>query len=179
MSKLLLFFRQILGYSTLILLSACANMNYVGGGGDYSSRLPAKVDTNGKKLVYVDPNAHAWGAYGPDGKLVRAGIATAGGTTCPPDSDESDCRTTSGTYRITSIRGEECASRVYPRPTGGGLMPYCMFFNNGEALHGSPDNLLVEDNVSHGCVRMRIPDAEWMVNNFAEVGTRVKVLPYN
>ena len=57
-------------------------------------------------------------------------------------------------------------------------MPYCMYFNKGEALHGSPDSIVVEDNISHGCVRMRIPDAEWMVTQFAQVGTKVVVLPY-
>jgi lipoprotein-anchoring transpeptidase ErfK/SrfK len=54
-----------------------------------------------------------------------------------------------------------------------------MFFNNGEALHGSPDNTVIEANVSHGCVRMRIQDAEWMRENFADIGTTVIVLPYN
>lgn len=174
MQKPLHFLGQIFSYSVLLLLTACSNMS-----ADYSARLPQSMNTNGKKLVYVDPNVHAWGAYSSDGKLVRAGIATAGGSVCPPDADEADCRTNAGTFNITSIRGEECASKVYPRPTGGGLMPYCMFFHNGQALHGSPDNIVIEDNVSHGCVRMRIPDAEWMVNNFAQVGTTVKVAPYS
>jgi lipoprotein-anchoring transpeptidase ErfK/SrfK len=145
---------------------------------DYSSRLPAAVDTGGKKLVLVDPNNHAWGAYGPDGHLIRAGLATAGGAVCPPDADESDCRTGQGTYHITSMQGEGCYSKIYPRPHGGGLMPYCMFFNNGQALHGAPDQLVIAQNVSHGCVRMRISDAEWVQKNFAQIGTAVKVLPY-
>jgi lipoprotein-anchoring transpeptidase ErfK/SrfK len=146
---------------------------------DFSTRLPQHEDTNGKKMVVVNPNVHAWGAYDKDGSLVRAGIATAGGAVCPPDAEgESDCRTGSGTFRITSMRGADCYSRKYPRPHGGGLMPYCMYFNNGQALHGSPDDIVVENNVSHGCVRMRIPDAEWMWSNFATVGTTVKVVPY-
>lgn len=147
---------------------------------DYSSRLPAHINTAHKKMILIDPNAHAWGAYGPDGNLIRAGIATSGGTICPPDAEgETDCRTGIGTFRITSIGGADCYSKKYPRPTGGGLMPYCMYFNKGQALHGSPDHIVVEDNISHGCVRMRIPDAEWMTNSFAQIGTRVKVLPYN
>jgi hypothetical protein len=145
---------------------------------NYAQRIPAHLDTHGKKMVLVDPNVHTWGAYGADGNLIRAGIATAGGPTCPPDADEADCRTGRGTFHITSLGSEDCASKIYPRPDGGGLMPYCMFFNNGQALHGSPDNIVIEDNVSHGCVRMRIPDAEWMRNNFAQVGTKVVVMPY-
>src|SRR5579883_1595977 len=55
---------------------------------DFASRLPPTVDTDGQKLVLVDPNVHAWGAYAADGHLVRAGIATAGAATCPPDDPE-------------------------------------------------------------------------------------------
>lgn len=147
---------------------------------DYERRLPPYIETGGKRMVLVDPNVHAWGAYEKDGQLVRAGIVTAGGSTCPPDADpgEKDCRTGIGTFHITSIRGEDCYSKKYPRPNGGGLMPYCMYFNKGQAMHGSPDDIVVEGNISHGCVRMRIPDAEWMTTQFARVGTPVKVLPY-
>ena len=145
----------------------------------YAERLPKNVNTNGQKLVVVNPRVHAWGAYDETGDLVRAGIATAGGVRCPPDDDEPSCRTEPGVYRITSLGDESCASRLYPRPHGGGLMPFCMYFHNGEALHGSPDPAVIEANVSHGCVRMRIPDAQWMRYNFAEVGTRVKVLSYD
>ena len=73
---------------------------------------------------------------------------------------------------------EDCKSRTYPIPKGGSLMPYCMFFNNGQSLHGSPDQMMVEQNISHGCVHMRIPDAEWLRYNFARVGTKVVIMPY-
>jgi len=146
---------------------------------EYATRLAPKMHTHGERVVVVNPNVHAWGAYNETGDLIKAGIATAGGAVCPPDAeDESDCRTGMGSFRITSLGDGMCASKVYPRPTGGGLMPYCMFFNNGQALHGSPDSIVMEDNVSHGCVRMRIPDAEWMRYNFASVGTKVIVVPY-
>lgn len=173
-----------------LLLTACATTptmpsNYTGFDAaytdttDYGKRLPSTMKTDGKKVVFVDPNVHAWGAYGPDGNLIKAGIATAGARVCPPDAkNESDCRTGQGTFRVTSLGGGDCYSKTYPRPTGGGLMPYCMFFNNGQALHGSPDNIVVNDNLSHGCVRMRIPDAEWLRYNFAQVGTKVVVAPY-
>ena len=145
---------------------------------DYAIRLPQHLVTQGKKLVLVDHNVHVWGAYDSDGDLIRAGIATAGGAICPADADEEDCRTNAGTFAITLMHGEDCVSKTYPRPTGGGLMPYCMYFNHGQALHGSPDDLVIESNVSHGCVRMRIPDAQWLWSSFVEIGTRVKILPY-
>lgn len=146
---------------------------------DYSTRVPATYPTKGKKLVLVDPNTHAWGAYSESGDLIRAGIASSGGRTCPPDADEADCRTSVGHYKIYSVGGEECYSKSYPRPNGGGLMPWCMYFHKGMALHGSPDSIVVDGNISHGCVRMRIADAEWMVKHFAKVGTDVVVRPYN
>ena len=146
---------------------------------NYESRLPHYLNTGGQKTVLIDPNVHAWGAYNENGELIRAGIATAGGAICPPDADgELDCRTGMGTFHVTSLGGEDCYSKTYPRPKGGGLMPFCMYFNNGQALHGSPDNILLEANVSHGCVRMHIPDAEWMRYHFAQVGTKVIVVPY-
>ena len=60
---------------------------------DYSARLPKFLNTGGKKTVLVDPNVHAWGAYDAHGDLVRAGIATGGGATCPPDADKASCYT--------------------------------------------------------------------------------------
>lgn len=182
-------FKWMLPPVFFLLLTSCATTRHSGGGNyvdysesrfneDYNARMPQQMDTGGKKLVLVDPKAHAWGAYDANGQLVKAGIATAGGEVCPPDDDAADCRTGVGKFRITSMGDGDCYSKVYPKPEGGGLMPYCMFFNNGEALHGSPDSVVVEDNVSHGCVRMRIQDAEWMRYNFAQVGTTVQVLPY-
>ena len=186
MRKFHLLTKLLISCSVMSLLASCTNVQsgrtYSSANrfdADYSSRVPQQMDTGGKKMVLVNPNTHAWGAYGADGHLVKAGIATAGGTTCPPDTDEADCRTSTGTFHITAMQGAECYSKTYPRPTGGGLMPYCMYFNKGQALHGSPDSIVINDNVSHGCVRMRIPDAEWMMHNFAQVGTAVKVLPYN
>lgn len=57
-------------------------------------------------------------------------------------------------------------------------MPYCMFFHNGQALHGVPPHEVGEGNYSHGCVRMHVADAEWIRYNFADVGTKVVVKSY-
>lgn len=143
-------------------------------GSNYESRLPEHMNTGGTRLVLVDPNVHAWGAYDADGSLIRAGLATAGGNWCPDIG--RPCRTTPGSYRIHSLGAPECKSSLYPRPRGGAPMPYCMFFNGSQGLHGSYE--VVEGNESHGCVRMRVEDAEWMRYNFATVGTRVVVRPY-
>ena len=55
-------------------------------------------------------------------------------------------------------------------------MPYCMFFNGGQALHGSPGGVML-GNESHGCVRMFVSDAEWLRYEFVD-WPEVIVLPY-
>lgn len=143
---------------------------------NYASRLPDTYNTNGRKMIVVDPKKHVWGAYDENGELVKAGLATAGGHWCK-DTGRA-CKTSPGKFTIKRLGDEECKSSIYPKPNGGGLMPYCMFFNGGVALHGSPEGAVVEGNISHGCVRVRIPDAEWIRNEFAQLGTHVVVKPY-
>lgn len=141
----------------------------------YASLMPQNVKY-GEKVIIVDPRLYAWGAYDADGKFVRGGIANAGANYCPDEG--GPCRTTTGTFRIYSLGAVDCKSKTYPLPQGGSLMPYCMFFHNGQSLHGTPDPMLVDANISHGCVHMRIPDAEWLRYNFADVGTKVVILSY-
>lgn len=141
---------------------------------DYESRLPQTVSTK-EKMILVDPNSHAWGAY-RNGELVRAGLATAGSSWCPDIG--RPCRTRSGSFRIQSLGSADCKSSIYPLPRGGAPMPYCMYFNGSQGLHGSYPGNVIEGNVSHGCVRMHVSDAEWLRYNFATVGTRVVVRPY-
>lgn len=162
-----------------LILNSCSTYSPSNGSffsSDYASRIPSHVNTGGQKTVMVDPRVHVWGAYDNSGNLVKAGIATAGGNWCPDIN--RPCRTNIGTFRINSLGDGQCISRKYPRPHGGGLMPYCMYFSGGQALHGSPDNTVVEDNVSHGCVRLRIADAEWLRYNFVNIGTKVVIKPY-
>jgi lipoprotein-anchoring transpeptidase ErfK/SrfK len=47
---------------------------------------------------------------------------------------------------------------------------------SGVGIHGTPDGASIGYSVSHGCIRMRIPDAEWL---FARVplGTPVFIIP--
>lgn len=141
----------------------------------YESRLPATLNTH-EKTILVDPRVHAWGAYDSNGNLIKAGLITAGGKWCP--DIKRACKTRAGTFRIQSLGGLHCKSTIYPLPRGGAPMPYCMFFNKNQGLHGTYGNGVVEGNISHGCVRMRVPDAEWLRYNFATVGTKVIVRPY-
>ncbi|EKD71040.1 MAG: enhanced entry protein [uncultured bacterium] len=143
---------------------------------NYASRVPQSINSHGQKVIVVDPRAHVWAAYGPDGNLIRAGLATAGAKYCP--DIKRACKTRAGTFRVNSLGSKSCKSSIYPLPKGGAPMPYCMFFNGNQGLHGSHYHAVIEGNVSHGCVRMRIQDAEWLRFNFARVGTKVIVKSY-
>lgn len=165
-----------------IMLSSCAQYSGPSSDGyatqnepprqNYNERLPQTIASNEKTIV-VSPRQHVWGAY-QSGTLVKAGLATAGGDWCP--DIHRPCHTKVGSFRIQSLGSPNCKSSIYPRPRGGAPMPYCMFFNGNQGLHGSYE--VVEGNVSHGCVRMQVQDAEWMRYNFANVGTRVVVQSY-
>lgn len=118
-----------------------------------------------EKLIVIDPENIAWGAYAADGSLVRWGPISGGSDYCR-DIDEP-CRTHSGSFRVFSLGTSDCISRKFPLPKGGAPMPYCMYFNNGQALHGEP-NGLPGYNASHGCVRLYVNDAEWLRYDFIE-----------
>lgn len=140
---------------------------------EYEARLPQTIAST-QKTILVDPKVHAWGAY-DHGNIINAGLATAGADFCPDVG--RPCHTVTGTFHIYHIGPDNCRSKKYPVGEGGALMPYCMFFSGGFSLHGSTE--MAEANTSHGCVRMKIPDAEWVRYNFASVGTQVIVEPYN
>lgn len=140
----------------------------------YDYDLPHKIQTT-EKVIIVDPNVHAWGAYSADGNLIRAGRATAGANWCPDIG--RGCKTKSGVFHVYSLGSSDCISSKYPISEGGGApMPYCMYFNGSQGLHGS--NEVVEGNISHGCVRLRVSDAAWLRYNFVGIGTKVIVKPY-
>ena len=42
-------------------------------------------------------------------------------------------------------------------------------------IHGTPDAASIGYSASHGCIRMRIPDAEWLFRH-VDVGTPVFIL---
>lgn len=131
---------------------------------DYSP-LPRMIEPPNEKMVVVDLTKHVWGAYDSDGTLIRWGPATGGKDYCP--DIQMPCRTKPGSFRIYSLGNSNCVSSKLPVPEGGAPMPYCMFFNGGQALHGSPGGI-IRGNASHGCVRMFVPDAEWLRYDFVE-----------
>lgn len=139
---------------------------------DYSP-FPARIELTGRTRIVVNKNDLAWGAYDSDGNLVYWGPISAGKGFC--DDTVEECETPAGNYLAFRKEGAECASTVYPAGEGGAPMPYCVFFNRGIALHGSPE--VPGYHASHGCVRLFVEDAEWLNQEFIEIGkTRVHVV---
>jgi lipoprotein-anchoring transpeptidase ErfK/SrfK len=136
--------------------------------------MPAQISPPGEKMVLVDPQEHAWGAYDASGRLIRSGVAAAGADWCKDMGQE--CHTSTGSFRVRSLGSKNCVSPTFPMPHGGAPMPYCMYFTPEQALHGSYE--VRRANISHGCVRLHVADAAWLRFHFVDVGTLVVVEPY-
>lgn len=146
------------------------------------SPFPRYIETSGEKIIYVNQKELAWGAYNEEGELVWWGpISTGSGHCISPDGT---CLTPSGSFRVIRKQDIDCISTVFPVRTdgtsGGAIMPYCMHFLRGYALHGS--EVVPGYRDSHGCVRMFIEDARWLNEEFITLpgaggikGTRVVV----
>ena len=179
-TKWIVVFIALLSLSQLPLTSYSRNRYH-----NQSTRhvsMSSQIASPGEKVIIIDPRIHAFGAYDANGNLLRSGMATAGNSWCR--DIHRPCRTRSGSFRIYTLGGPGCKSHRYPLPHGGAPMPYCMFFNGNQGLHGSYE--VVYGNISHGCVRLHVDDARWLRFDFVEGpngsngyrGTRVIVRPY-
>jgi L,D-transpeptidase ErfK/SrfK len=139
---------------------------------DYAP-FPKQIDPPGEKtiIVSVNPKVLAWGAYNSQGTLQGWGPVSGGQEWCRDVG--RGCRTSLGNFAIYQKQGRGCVSTKFPLGRGGAPMPYCMFFNKGFALHGSYD--VPGYNASHGCVRIFIPDAKWLNQEFVS-NDRVRVI---
>jgi lipoprotein-anchoring transpeptidase ErfK/SrfK len=45
----------------------------------------------------------------------------------------------------------------------------------GVGIHGTPDSASIGYSASHGCIRMRIPEAEWLFTR-VRIGTPVFIV---
>jgi len=138
------------------------------------SPFPSYITEKGRfNRVYVNQRKMAWGAYDAGGKLIKWGPISAGKGYCR-DVKGGNCKTPFGSYTAFRKEGGGCESTAFPVGEGGAPMPYCIFFNKGYALHGSP--IVPGYNASHGCVRMYEKDARWLNYSFVELGgTKVVV----
>lgn len=184
--------KQLIIAPLLGLMTACSTMDrsvaIVDDGGythytaSYTSDskgagyFPASQPATGHKVFVFDPKATAWAAYDSDGNRVQTGRASGGKAFC--EDIGQPCRTVTGTYHVYSKKGPECTSSIYPIEThGGAKMPYCMHFHGGYSIHAAYE--VPDANVSHGCIRVLPSAAQWLNQNFIDVGTTVIVKPYS
>lgn len=145
------------------------------------SPFPRYIESAKEKIILVSQKQLAWAAYDEQGELIWWGPISTGSGHC--SSPDGTCLTPAGSFRIIRKQDIDCISTVFPvRPdgnNGGAVMPYCMHFFRGFALHGSDS--VPGYRASHGCVRMFIEDARWLNEEFislpggGSLGTRVIV----
>lgn len=146
------------------------------------SPFPRYINAPGEKTIYVSQKQLAWGAYDSNGELVWWGPISSGMANCR--EEPGHCKTPTGIFRIIRKKDIDCISTAFPIRTnglsGGALMPFCMHYFRGYALHGSYEVPGYRD--SHGCIRMFIEDARWLNEEFVELpgsggaqGTRVLI----
>ena len=146
------------------------------------SPFPRYIEPTGEKVIFVNQKELAWAAYDKDGELVWWGPVSTGSGNCK--SPDGTCMTPSGEFRVIRKQDIYCVSTVFPiradGDNGGAIMPYCMHFFRGYALHGS--DVVPGYRDSHGCIRMFIEDAKWLNEEFITapgeggvIGTRVIV----
>ncbi|KPJ68003.1 MAG: hypothetical protein AMJ43_00880 [Coxiella sp. DG_40] len=132
------------------------------------SPLPHAIKSQRTRVIIIDLEKHAFGAYDAKGFLIHWGPVSAGKGWCP--DIQKPCETPRGTSFVFSKGDAYCESATYPIPEGGALIPYCMYFLNGFAMHAGD---LPGAHDSHGCVRMFYEDAEWLNKYFVKNGTKV------
>jgi len=133
-----------------------------------------EFEPDGEKVLIFDPNLLAWAAYDGDGYLVRWGPAVGGKSWC--GDTKRSCRTKTGVTRIRNRRGRWARSSKYPLPNGGAAIPYYMGFFPQYGFHASRN--VPGRHASHGCIRMFFDDAEWLHNEWVEVGTKAIIRRY-
>ncbi len=96
------------------------------------------------------------------------------------DSLANTFTVSTGTWQTPTVTGQYhvYVKLLYTDMTGPGYylpnVPYTMYFFQGYGLHGTYWHHNFGTPMSHGCVNLSIPDAEWLYN-WASVGTLVNV----
>lgn len=117
----------------------------------------------GQKDHWIDVNLTAQRTYAYKGKnLVRSFLVSTGTWIHP---------TVVGTYRVyVKYTAADMSGPGYYLPN----VPYIMYFHQGYGLHGTYWHNNFGTPMSHGCINLTIPDAQWLFE-FSPVGTVVNV----
>ncbi|PJF35948.1 MAG: hypothetical protein CUN49_07930 [Candidatus Thermofonsia Clade 1 bacterium] len=127
---------------------------------DASVSGPAAPISTGKLILVVLREQRVY-AY-QNGQLLRSFVASTGLPATP---------TVQGQFQIyVKYRTQTMYGPGYYLPN----VPYVMYFYRGYGLHGTYWHSNFGRPMSHGCVNLRTPDAQWLYN-WAEIGTPVHV----
>ncbi len=126
------------------------------------ANVPPAVSTgNGERWIDVDLSEQRLYAYEGD-VLVNSFIVSTGTWQTP---------TVTGSYKVwVKLRSAAMSGPGYYLPD----VPYIMYFYGDYGIHGTYWHNNFGTPMSHGCVNLSTPDAEW-VYNFSKVGTVVNV----
>jgi lipoprotein-anchoring transpeptidase ErfK/SrfK len=130
-------------------------------GSKLATEIPPQVANNGER--WVDVNLTQQMTYAYQGNTLVNSFLVSTGTWQYP--------TVTGQYHIyVKLRYTDMTGPGYYLPN----VPYTMYFYEGYGLHGTYWHHNFGTPMSHGCVNLSIPDAEWLYN-WASVGTLVNV----
>lgn len=122
---------------------------------------PQVASYDGAHWIDVDLSQQRVYAYAGD-TLVNSFVVSTGTWQTP---------TVTGKYKVwIKLRYTDMSGPGYYLPD----VPYVMYFYKGYGLHGTYWHNNFGTPMSHGCVNLTIPDAEWLYN-FSSVGTVVNV----
>jgi lipoprotein-anchoring transpeptidase ErfK/SrfK len=132
---------------------------------DYASSLtvggPFPEKGNGKR--WIDVNLSEQRVYAFEGDIVVNAFIVSTGTSRTP--------TVTGKYKIwIKLKSTTMSGPGYHLTN----VPYTMYFYKGYGLHGTYWHNNFGVPMSHGCVNLSIPDAQWLYN-WAFEGTEVNV----
>jgi lipoprotein-anchoring transpeptidase ErfK/SrfK len=127
-----------------------------------AASVPSGVVT-GSGEHWIDVNLSEQRLYAYEGDTLVNSFIVSTGTWQTP--------TVTGSYKIwIKLRSAAMSGPGYYLPD----VPYIMYFYKDYGLHGTYWHNNFGTPMSHGCVNLSIPDAEW-VYNFTQVGTVVNV----
>jgi lipoprotein-anchoring transpeptidase ErfK/SrfK len=124
---------------------------------------PVPFPPGGDGERWIDVNLSQQRVYAYEGSVVVNSFLVSTGTWQHP--------TVAGQYHIY-------IKLLYANMSGPGYylpnVPYTMYYYKGYALHGTYWHHNFGTPMSHGCVNLSIPDAEWLFD-WASIGTLVNV----
>lgn len=128
-----------------------------------SSQPSMPGDMTGSGQHWIDVNLTQQMVYAYAGDTVMNSFLVSTGTWQYP--------TVTGQYHVyVKLRYTDMSGADYYLPN----VPFTMYFYQGYGLHGTYWHHNFGTPMSHGCVNLSIPDAEWLYN-FSSVGTLVNV----